>query len=65
MYVFYVLNQSLAYTAGPLLEGALCSYPAMHTAEVRHMTNGPESFTPDSQPIVGRAPEVGDGKLCT
>ena len=56
---------SISGTAGPILEGALYCFPAMHTAEVRHMTNGPESFVPDGKPIVGRAPEVGEGELCT
>ena len=45
------------------MEGALSCFPVLQTAQVRHMTNGPESFTPDSKPLVGRAPEVGEG-LC-
>ena len=43
------------------MEAALYCFPVMQTAQVHHMTNGPESFTPDGQPIVGRAPEVGEG----
>ncbi|MFV2039757.1 MAG: FAD-dependent oxidoreductase, partial [Acidimicrobiales bacterium] len=32
--------------------------PALNTAGVRHMTNGPESFTPDGNFIIGEAPEL-------
>ncbi|KAL9975914.1 hypothetical protein ACROYT_G013133 [Oculina patagonica] len=32
--------------------------PLMEKAEIRHMTNGPESFTPDSRYLLGEAPEV-------
>lgn len=33
--------------------------PMMENAEIRHMTNGPESFTPDSRYLLGEVPEVG------
>ncbi len=36
--------------------------PVLHTAQVRHMTNGPESFAPDNKPVVGRTSEVGVGR---
>ena len=36
--------------------------PVLHTAQVRHMTNGPESFTPDIKPVIGRTSEVGEGR---
>ena len=32
--------------------------PALETAQIRHFMNGPESFTPDNQFIVGEAPEL-------
>ena len=50
-------------TAGILMEDALSCFPVLQMAQVRYMTNGPESFTPDNKPLVGRAPEVGEG-LC-
>ena len=32
--------------------------PLLGEAEVRQLTNGPESFTPDGKCILGEAPEV-------
>lgn len=31
----------------------------MENAQIRYMTNGPESFTPDSRYFLGEVPEVG------
>jgi len=33
-------------------------FPALETAPIRHFVNGPESFTPDGLPLIGRIPEV-------
>ncbi len=41
-----------------LMEQALARVPALETAGIRSMTNGPESFTPDGNYIMGEAPEV-------
>lgn len=41
-----------------LMQQALLRCPALHTAQIRQMVNGPESFTPDNQYILGEAPEV-------
>ena len=41
-----------------LMTNALIRVPALETAEVRQMVNGPESFTPDANFILGEAPEV-------
>lgn len=41
----------------PLMELALGRVPAMETAGVKQMINGPESFTPDGMFILGEAPE--------
>lgn len=41
-----------------LIEQALVRVPALETAGVRTLTNGPESFTPDGNFILGEAPEV-------
>ena len=41
-----------------LMENALIRVPALETAEVRKLYNGPESFTPDNNFILGEAPEL-------
>ena len=41
----------------PLMQGALRRCPLLETAEVRQLLNGPESFTPDGNFILGEAPE--------
>ncbi|WP_052265261.1 FAD-dependent oxidoreductase [Ruegeria sp. ANG-R] len=42
----------------PMMENALRRIPALETAEVRMLLNGPESFTLDSQFMLGESPEV-------
>lgn len=42
----------------PLMELALGRVPALETAGVKTLTNGPESFTPDGNFIIGEAPEL-------
>lgn len=41
----------------PIMELALGRVPAMETAGIKQMINGPESFTPDGMFILGEAPE--------
>jgi 4-methylaminobutanoate oxidase (formaldehyde-forming) len=41
-----------------LVELALGRVPALETAGVKQLTNGPESFTPDGNFILGEAPEL-------
>ncbi len=41
-----------------LMENGLIRVPALEHAEVRQFINGPESFTPDSNFILGEAPEL-------
>jgi glycine cleavage system aminomethyltransferase T/glycine/D-amino acid oxidase-like deaminating enzyme len=41
-----------------LMENALLRIPALHETGIRKFYNGPESFTPDNQFIVGQAPEL-------
>ena len=41
-----------------LMDNALVRVPALETAEVRLFVNGPESFTPDNNFILGEAPEL-------
>ncbi len=42
----------------PLMRHAIQRVPALETAQVRLLMNGPESFTPDNYFILGEAPEV-------
>jgi glycine/D-amino acid oxidase-like deaminating enzyme/glycine cleavage system aminomethyltransferase T len=42
----------------PLMEAAIHRVPALETAGVKLLLNGPESFTPDGNFILGEAPEV-------
>ncbi|MFB3135937.1 MAG: FAD-dependent oxidoreductase [Rhodospirillales bacterium] len=41
-----------------LMENGLIRVPALEHAEVRQFINGPESFTPDNNFILGEAPEL-------
>jgi glycine cleavage system aminomethyltransferase T/glycine/D-amino acid oxidase-like deaminating enzyme len=41
-----------------LMESALHRIPALHHTGMKKLYNGPESFTPDNQFILGEAPEV-------
>jgi len=42
----------------PLMEAAIHRVPALESAGVKMLLNGPESFTPDGNFILGEAPEV-------
>src|SRR5262249_14843766 len=42
----------------PLMNEALARVPALETAGIKRFINGPESFTPDGNFILGEAPEV-------
>ncbi|MCF6272245.1 MAG: FAD-dependent oxidoreductase [Rhodobacteraceae bacterium] len=42
----------------PLMELALGRIPALETAGIKTLTNGPEAFTPDGNFIIGEAPEL-------
>jgi 4-methylaminobutanoate oxidase (formaldehyde-forming) len=42
----------------PLMEQAMARVPALQNAGIKQMINGPESFTPDGNFILGEAPEV-------
>ncbi|MGD9511041.1 MAG: FAD-dependent oxidoreductase [Geminicoccaceae bacterium] len=42
----------------PIMELALERVPALRTAGVKQLINGPESFTPDGNWIIGEAPEI-------
>ena len=42
----------------PLMQAAMHRVPALETAGVKMLLNGPESFTPDGNFILGEAPEL-------
>lgn len=42
----------------PLIKLALGRVPALETAGIKTLTNGPESFTPDGNFILGEAREL-------
>ena len=42
----------------PLMEAAVHRVPALESAGVKMLLNGPESFTPDGNFILGEAPEI-------
>ncbi|MGH6736725.1 MAG: GcvT family protein [Methyloceanibacter sp.] len=54
---FQLLDSDLDHFE-PLLELAIGRVPAMETAGIKEFFNGPESFTPDGNFILGEAPEV-------
>jgi 4-methylaminobutanoate oxidase (formaldehyde-forming) len=43
----------------PLMTAAMHRTPCLETAKVKMLLNGPESFTPDGNFILGEAPELG------
>ncbi len=42
----------------PYFMAAVGIFPALENAPIRHFVNGPESFTPDGLPLIGRIPEI-------
>jgi 4-methylaminobutanoate oxidase (formaldehyde-forming) len=54
---FSLLNSNWDHFT-PLMELAIGRVPALQTAGVKTLLNGPESFTPDGNFILGEAPEV-------
>ena len=57
-FAFGMLNEDWDHFE-PMMRHALKRVPALETAEVRMLLNGPESFTPDGGFLLGEAPEVG------
>ncbi|MEM6932337.1 MAG: FAD-dependent oxidoreductase [Pseudomonadota bacterium] len=43
---------------GPFMDAAVARWPALAKAGVQRFMNGPESFTPDTRPLIGETPEV-------
>ncbi len=48
----------------PLMTNALHRTPCLETAEIKMLLNGPESFTPDGNFILGQAPELRNYFVC-
>ena len=48
----------------PLMTAALHRTPSLQTAEIKMLLNGPESFTPDGNFILGEAPELKNYFVC-
>ncbi|HSV47916.1 MAG TPA: FAD-dependent oxidoreductase [Ramlibacter sp.] len=48
----------------PLMTAALHRTPCLETAEIKMLLNGPESFTPDGNFILGEAPELANYFVC-
>jgi 4-methylaminobutanoate oxidase (formaldehyde-forming) len=42
----------------PYFTGAVSVFPSLEQAPVHHFVNGPESFTPDGLPLIGRVPDI-------
>jgi 4-methylaminobutanoate oxidase (formaldehyde-forming) len=55
---FSLLNSNWDHFA-PIMELAMGRVPALQTAGVKTLLNGPESFTPDGNFILGEAPALG------
>ncbi|MBW2409054.1 MAG: GcvT family protein, partial [Deltaproteobacteria bacterium] len=56
-FMFTELNQDWDQFQ-PFMDCALARFPAMETAQIRHLSVVPESFTPDTMFMVGEAPFV-------
>src|SRR6185503_10364670 len=48
-----------------LMTNAIHRTPCLETAEIKLLLNGPESFTPDGNFILGEAPELRGFFVCT
>ncbi len=48
----------------PLMTNAIHRTPCLETAEIKMLLNGPESFTPDGNFILGEAPELRNYFVC-
>ena len=48
----------------PIMKNAIHRTPCLETAEIKMLLNGPESFTPDGNFILGEAPELRNYFVC-
>lgn len=58
-FVFQLLEDDWEQFA-PLMENAIQRMPVLETTGIKKFYNGPESFTPDNNFLMGRAPGVGN-----
>ena len=56
-HVFSLLNSDYDHYS-QFMEDAIARVPALETAGIKQLLNGPESFTPDGNFILGEAPEL-------
>ncbi|MEO6301102.1 MAG: FAD-dependent oxidoreductase [Paracoccaceae bacterium] len=56
-HIFSLLNSDYDHYS-QFMEDAIARVPALETAGVKQLLNGPESFTPDGNFILGEAPEL-------
>lgn len=56
-FAFGLLNEDWDHFE-PMMMNAIHRIPALETAEVRMLLNGPESFTPDGQFLLGESPAL-------
>jgi 4-methylaminobutanoate oxidase (formaldehyde-forming) len=56
-FAFDLLNEDWDHFE-PMMHDAIHRIPALESAEVRTLVNGPESFTPDGSFLIGEAPEL-------
>ncbi len=54
---FLTLEDDMEHAA-PMMAAAINRIPALRTAGLQRFMTGPESFTPDTLPLIGRAPEA-------
>jgi glycine cleavage system aminomethyltransferase T/glycine/D-amino acid oxidase-like deaminating enzyme len=62
-FAFQLLDEDWAQFE-PLMRNAMHRTPCLETAAVKMLLNGPESFTPDGNFILGEAPELGNYFVC-
>lgn len=60
---YFLLNEDWDHFA-PMMEGAIRRIPALETAGVRMLLNGPESFTQDNSPLMGPSPDLPGYWVC-
>ena len=60
---YILLNEDWDHFA-PMMEGAIRRVPALETAGVRMLLNGPESFTQDNSPLMGPSPDLPGYWVC-
>ncbi|MFQ5761285.1 MAG: NAD(P)/FAD-dependent oxidoreductase, partial [Acidiferrobacterales bacterium] len=63
-FTFTLLNPDWNKFA-PYYQAAIEIFPALENAPIKNFTNGPESFTPDGNPLIGPLPGFAGLFVCT